>query len=96
MKHFRHAWILLLLFCVSTIPITLAMAENSDDTCIKCHQKISPGQVADWRADKHSREDVGCGGCHNIGVKTEAQKEAQSAETDLCGHVTWKSFRKFT
>ena len=52
--------------------------------------------VTHLEPDELIEGDRGCGGCHNMGVKTEAQKEAQSAETNLCGRVTWKNFRKFT
>jgi hypothetical protein len=56
MNRFRHVRILLLGFLVSGIPVAGIAAENTDNACIKCHQGISPGQVADWRASKHRRE----------------------------------------
>ena len=64
MKYFRDAWLLLLLLCVLSFPFKRAMAEEPDEACIKCHQEVSPGQVADWRASKHSGEEVGCVTCH--------------------------------
>lgn len=36
----------------------------ADDTCIDCHNKLSPGQVKDWQVSKHSQEGVGCTDCH--------------------------------
>ncbi|MEW5702728.1 MAG: multiheme c-type cytochrome [Candidatus Zixiibacteriota bacterium] len=32
--------------------------------CVTCHQKTSPGVVADWTLSKHSANDVGCDVCH--------------------------------
>jgi len=32
----------------------------AEEPCITCHRDISPGQVADWQASKHSQEDVTC------------------------------------
>lgn len=38
-----------------------AMAEEA---CITCHIETSPGQVQDWKASKHSENDVTCSTCH--------------------------------
>jgi hydroxylamine dehydrogenase len=42
-------------------PFALAAEEEA---CITCHRDISPGQVADWQASKHSQEDITCSTCH--------------------------------
>jgi hydroxylamine dehydrogenase len=39
-----------------------AMAE--EETCITCHKNISPGQVEDWGASKHSENGITCSVCH--------------------------------
>ena len=58
MKHFRYRWILLGIAWVLALPVTGMTAETADDTCIKCHRKVSPGQVEDWQASKHSGETL--------------------------------------
>ena len=32
--------------------------------CIECHEKISPGQVKDYRVSLHAQNDVTCSSCH--------------------------------
>ncbi len=39
--------------------------------CIQCHQKITPGIVADWKASKHSQQGVDCVECHGGQHKTK-------------------------
>ena len=96
MKNFRYAWILFLVFLLSAIPVTGLLAESSDDACIKCHQAISPGQVADWRASKHSGEDVGCVDCH--GDKHREAKDCKLAvlpDEKVCAECHEDQFNQF-
>ncbi len=37
---------------------------DAADKCLKCHSKITPGIVADWKISKHKSEDVSCADCH--------------------------------
>jgi hypothetical protein len=34
------------------------------DSCIDCHQKITPNIVTDWHISKHSTNGIGCEVCH--------------------------------
>jgi hypothetical protein len=43
----------------------LSIATNAP--CITYHKDISPGEVADWKPNKHSKEDVTCSVCHGQG-----------------------------
>lgn len=36
--------------------------------CVACHQKATPGLVAQWRASKHFQMEVGCYECHKAGM----------------------------
>ena len=36
----------------------------SAQNCIKCHEKITPNIVFDWKLSKHSQNDVDCSVCH--------------------------------
>lgn len=40
--------------------------------CVHCHEKLAPGIVADWKASKHFKEEVGCGTCHGDQHHSEA------------------------
>lgn len=54
-----------LLCCVLVLLGIINPAHASEETCITCHQKVSPGQVADWKSSKHSEEDITCSDCHS-------------------------------
>jgi len=34
--------------------------------CISCHQKHTPGQVADWKESRHAHAGVSCIDCHQV------------------------------
>ena len=42
------------------ISLQLVIAQN----CVKCHEKITPNIVSDWKLSKHSQNDVDCSVCH--------------------------------
>jgi len=53
--------------------------------CIECHQKITPGIVADWKASKHSQGGVDCAECHGNQHKTKDDVvRAQIPTPDTC------------
>ena len=47
-------------FVSVSISTQLMLAQN----CIKCHEKITPNIVSDWKLSKHSQNDVDCSVCH--------------------------------
>ncbi len=97
MKSAKIIWILLLFFGILVSPVTGITGENSDDACINCHQEVSPGLVADWRASKHSEEDVGCTTCH--GEKHMVAKDCKLAllpDEKLCAQCHEEQFNQFT
>ena len=52
------------------------------DECVDCHQKISPGIVADWKASRHAAINGGpkCATCHGeLHNKADDAKRAASA-----------------
>ena len=68
------------------------VSEDADQACVQCHQRISPGQVADWKASKHSEEEVGCAECHGTRhVKAEDYKQAVLPDEHLCAQCTRSS-----
>ena len=81
---------LLVMFCFT------ALAIAAEDTCITCHKKISPGQVADWESSKHSKEDVTCSVCH--GDKHKEAKDARLAQLPdehVCADCHEEQFNQF-
>jgi hydroxylamine dehydrogenase len=37
--------------------------------CVSCHERSTPGIVAQWRGSRHAREGVGCFECHSASEK---------------------------
>jgi len=46
------------------------------ETCVECHQKVTPNIVSDWRLSKHSQNEVDCSVCHGSD-HTSAQDAAK-------------------
>ena len=40
-------------------------------SCVECHEEISPGVIADWKASEHGKEGVKCSACHGKDHRTE-------------------------
>jgi len=96
MNAIRHPWMAWGLCSILFWAATPVAAETRDNACIQCHKEISPGQVDDWRASKHSGEDVGCVTCH--GEKhTTAQDHLLAVLPDekLCAECHEEQFNQF-
>lgn len=48
-------------------PRVLLSAETQ--SCVSCHQKKTPGIVAQWRGSRHALQGIGCWECHNAEAK---------------------------
>jgi hydroxylamine dehydrogenase len=96
MKRFKYGWFLLGFCWVLALPVTGIAAETGEHACIKCHQKVSPGQVEDWQASKHSGEDVGCVACHGEKHMTaQDYKLAVLPDEKLCAQCHEDQFNQF-
>jgi len=42
-----------------------------DSRCLKCHAKVTPGIVADWRTSRHAAASIGCDTCHGTAHLTK-------------------------
>jgi len=53
-------------FCVGICSNVGAASDNgkSIPQCVKCHTKVTPGIVADWKASAHAENGVVCSDCH--------------------------------
>jgi hypothetical protein len=55
-------------------------------TCVECHQKVTPNIVSDWQLSQHARGDVDCSDCHGT-AHTGAADVAKAAipTPETCG-----------
>ena len=84
-----------LVLCGSLCSISHAAAEV--ETCVKCHEKTSPGQVADWKASQHFKEDVTCSDCHGEKHKTKKDfKLASLPDEHVCAQCHEDQFNQFS
>ncbi|MBN2332228.1 MAG: cytochrome C [Deltaproteobacteria bacterium] len=69
----------------------------AEEICIACHEKVSPGQVADWRTSRHAGEDVTCSTCH--GDKHQNADDghlAQLPSEQVCAECHEEQFGQFS
>ena len=60
-------------------------APAPSDACVACHEKRSPGVVADWKLSRHSQVEVGCATCHGSAHGTDADASLAKLPTpDTC------------
>jgi hypothetical protein len=72
----------------------LAIAE--DEVCVKCHEILSPGQVADWRASLHFNEDITCSNCHGKKHKNKDDVNLVNLPDEhVCAKCHEKQFDQF-
>lgn len=93
MKRRGFGCFMVLLFITAFAISTVDAAEE----CISCHMKISPLQVKDWQASKHSKQDVTCSTCH--GEKhtgPENANLAQMPDEKVCAECHEVQFEQFS
>ena len=88
----------IMLFCIFFfIAFALMSVSYAEvDSCVSCHEKLTPGQVKDWKISKHSAINVTCSTCH--GNKHKTAQDAHLAEMPderVCGQCHAKQFTEF-
>ena len=83
-----------MILIISTLFILMQINLVLGNSCVECHQKISPNIVSDWQLSKHFQNEVRCESCHgdaHITDKDFAYAELPTAE--VCGtcHDTQKT-----
>ena len=88
----------MLLLSIAMILVFFAFSVSAfEETCITCHKKISPGQVADWKASKHREENIACSDCHgDKHTGNEDAKLAQLPDEKVCADCHEDQFGQFT
>ncbi len=69
---------------------------KTEDPCIVCHLKATPGLAADWQASLHSQEGIGCSECH--GDKHQTSKDSNLArlpDEHVCAECHQEQFDQF-
>lgn len=86
-----------LLMMSAIVLLSWSVALAAEENCISCHRKISPGQVTDWEASKHSKEDVTCSSCHgDKHTKANDAQLAQMPDEKVCAECHEKQFNQFS
>ena len=52
------------LFVFTIILTFISLQGMFAQNCVKCHEKITPNIVSDWKLSKHFQNDVDCSVCH--------------------------------
>jgi len=84
---------------LSFVVVIFSFSINSfadDEPCIQCHEKISPGQVADWRTSQHFKEGITCSTCH--GEEHSNEKDVnlvQLPDEHVCAECHETQFEQF-
>ncbi len=95
-KLWRSGFILVIMALLGMM-FWVAPSLADSDKCIKCHQRHTPGQVADWKVSKHASEDVGCADCH--GEKHTNSKNSNLAvmpDEHVCKECHEEQFESFS
>ncbi len=83
-----------LALCTGIFVAGLAMA--NEDVCIICHEKATPGHVADWKASKHFQEGIACSDCHGENHKGPNDSHlARLPDEHTCGECHESQFNQF-
>ncbi len=80
----------------AALVLLMAAAAWAND-CIECHEKETPGMVADWRISEHSKNDVDCETCH--GDKHSTAEDfllAVLPDEHVCAECHEEQFDSFT
>jgi hypothetical protein len=89
-------WIRLLIFSLGLVCFT-ATAFATEEACITCHRKISPGQVADWESSRHSTEEITCSVCHGEDHnKAENANLVRLPDEHVCADCHNEQFEQFS
>jgi len=77
--------------------LSVATAVAATQPCVKCHEGITPGVVADWQLSRHAQNSIGCETCHGDGHTTAADVAKVKLPTaDTCAQCHETQFGQFS
>ncbi len=92
----KFLWPVLAIFVFISTCYAGQTATPEEDTCVACHQNVTPGWVADWRSSKHSKEETVCSDCHGFKhTKAEDANLVQFPDEQTCGECHEDQFNQF-
>lgn len=92
----RGTWIALSCLFFFVICGVCAVSHAEVDPCVSCHEKLTPGQVKDWKISKHSSVNVTCSTCHGSKhISAKDAKLAQMPDEQICGRCHEKQLSQF-
>lgn len=69
----------------------------AEEACVTCHRTVSPGQVTDWEASRHSENDVTCSTCHGEKHTTaDDAKLAAMPDEGVCRECHEQQYNQFS
>ena len=84
------------LLCMCML-LSYGMAWAEEETCIVCHAKTTPGQVADWRVSAHAENDITCSACHGESHVSETDVDkAVFPDEHVCRECHAEQFEQFS
>jgi len=87
----------LVLALVLVLILLFGTSHAAEDSCIACHEKISPGQVQDFKSSEHARQDLGCATCHgDRHTRAEDYKLARLPDEKVCADCHEDKFNQFS
>ncbi len=85
-------------FITVVVLALLSLSSLWADTCVDCHQQVTPNIVTDWQLSKHSQNDVSCSTCHGDAHQTKedfAKAEIPTPSTcETCHETQVQQFSK--
>jgi len=77
--------------------VLAGLATAATEPCVKCHEGVTPGVVADWQLSKHAQNSIGCETCHGNGHTTAADVARVKLPTaDTCAQCHETQFNQFS
>ncbi|MEA3464803.1 MAG: multiheme c-type cytochrome [Thermodesulfobacteriota bacterium] len=82
---------------VMSVLLMVGTAYAEEESCIVCHSKMTPGQVADWRVSAHAENDITCSVCHGESHVSAADvAKAAFPDEHVCQECHEQQFEQFT
>ncbi len=87
-----------MLVCAAISVLLLGgIAYAEEESCIVCHSKTTPGQVADWRVSAHAENDITCSVCHGEDhVNAKDVSKVQFPDEHVCQECHEEQFEQFS
>jgi len=85
-----------IMLAIGLLTLFVGTAWADSNNCVKCHTKVTPGVVTDWKLSKHSKNDVSCDTCH--GDKHHTMKDYDKADIptpDTCAQCHEEEVNQF-